>query len=104
MRSRAARLPLQRTLARLPTPRGRHALRGRAVAASVVALGLATRGGGGLALRRRRELDARAPRLRQSDRDRLFGRARAVLALADVIHLLAHELARLRRGGLSLAS
>src|SRR5689334_24050219 len=43
------------------------------------------------------ELDAGAPRLREPDRDRLLGRSGAVLALAHVMNLLAHELARLRR-------
>src|SRR5205823_14894473 len=36
--------------------------------------------------------------------DRLFGRARPVLALADVMHFLAHELARLGRRGFPLAA
>jgi hypothetical protein len=40
----------------------------------------------------------------QTDRDRLFGRARAVLATTDVMDLLAHELAGLGRSGLALAS
>src|SRR5207237_7223903 len=47
------------------------------------------------ALLRRREFDAGAPRLGETDRDRLFGRSRAMLALADVMHLLAHEFAGL---------
>ncbi len=42
-----------------------------------------------------RQLHAGAPRLGQPDRDRLLGRPRAMLALADVVDLLAHELARL---------
>src|SRR5207244_1625659 len=48
------------------------------------------------------QLDARPPRFRQADGDRLLRRARAVLALADMVDLLAHELARLRRGRLAL--
>src|SRR5512134_1462756 len=47
-------------------------------------------------LRRRRELHACAPRLRQADGDRLFRRARPVLALPDVLDFLAHELTGLR--------
>lgn len=46
-----------------------------------------------LARFRRRERHASAPRLREPDRDRLLARARTMLALPDVIHLLAHELA-----------
>src|SRR5512143_332051 len=42
-------------------------------------------------------------RLRQTDRDRLLGRAGAVLSLADVMHLLAHELPGLRARRLPLA-
>src|SRR5690349_13259714 len=41
---------------------------------------------------RRRQLHARSPRLREADRDRLLRRSRAVLPLADVVHLLADEL------------
>src|SRR5258706_8019249 len=46
---------------------------------------------------RRWKLHAGASRLRQADRDRLIGRACAVLAFTDVVHFLADELARLRR-------
>src|SRR6185295_15283998 len=53
------------------------------------------------ALRARRgKPHAGAAGLGQADRDRLLRRARAVLALAHVVYLLAHELARLRRGRL----
>src|SRR5439155_13642288 len=55
---------------------------------------------GGLALRR--DLHAGAPRLRQTDGDRLLCRARAVLPLAHVMDFLAHELAGLGRRRLSL--
>src|SRR5438552_4122036 len=47
--------------------------------------------------RRSAELDARASSLRQSDRDRLLRVLHAVLTLADVMDLLAHELSGLRR-------
>src|SRR5207302_9950272 len=56
-----------------------------------------------LAFLGRRQVDARTARLRQADRDRLRGRAGAMLALADVLDLLAHELAGLRAGRLALA-
>src|SRR5205823_14919481 len=52
---------------------------------------------------RRRQLHPGATRLREADRDRLLRRARAVLPLADVVHLLLDELARLRAGRLALA-
>src|SRR6185503_14141024 len=52
---------------------------------------------------RGRQLDAGATRLRQADGDGLLGRPRAVLALADVVHLLADELAGLGRCRLALA-
>src|SRR5207247_7123819 len=54
-------------------------------------------------LLRRRQIDACAARLRQSDRNRLLGRAGAVLALPDVFNFLAHKLARLRAGCLVFA-
>src|SRR5262245_4202593 len=50
-----------------------------------------------------RQLHPGAPRLREADRDRLLGRARAVLALADMVDLLAHELAGLGARRLALA-
>jgi hypothetical protein len=40
----------------------------------------------------RAELDTGAARLVQADGDRLLGRARAVFALSNVVHFLAHEL------------
>src|SRR5437879_12946877 len=53
--------------------------------------------------RRRGELHTGTPGLAEPDRDRLLRRAGAMLALADVVNLFAHELARLRRGGLPAA-
>jgi hypothetical protein len=65
-------------------------------------------GGGGAFLGRRFsagrrpwQLDAGPSCLRETDGDRLFRRARAMLALADVKDLLADELAGLGRGRLS---
>src|SRR5262245_60829984 len=50
-----------------------------------------------------RDVDTGTPRLRQTDGDGLLGALRAVLALADVVDLLADELARLRARRLALA-
>src|SRR5439155_13383774 len=57
----------------------------------------------GLALLGRRQLDAGAAGLGKPDGNRLLGRARAVLALADVLHCLADKFTRLRGGRLALA-
>src|SRR6187397_1400258 len=46
---------------------------------------------------------ARAPRFRQADRDRLFCGLGSMLAFADVMHFLTHELAG-RRGWRSMMS
>lgn len=43
----------------------------------------------------RRQIDAGAASLRQTDGDRLFGGAGSVLALADVLHLFTDKFARL---------
>jgi hypothetical protein len=43
-------------------------------------------------------MDTCPSRLREANRDRLLRRARTMLALADVVHLLADEFAGLRRG------
>ena len=58
--------------------------------------------GGSLSLLRRRQLHAGATRLREADGDRLLGRPCAMLALANMVYLLAHELARLRGRCLAL--
>src|SRR6185437_6657311 len=50
----------------------------------------------------RRQVDARAPRFGETDRDRLLRRARAMLAAPDLLHLLADEFAGLRRRGFAL--
>jgi hypothetical protein len=55
------------------------------------------------AVGRRPQLDAGAPRLGETDRDRLLRRSGAVLAFTDVTDLLAHELARLGARALSFA-
>src|SRR5215210_2043061 len=50
------------------------------------------------------QLHAGPPGLRQPDRDRLLGRARAVVALPNVVYLLSDELPGLSAGGLTLTS
>jgi len=59
-------------------------------------------GGRRLAFARRWKFDTRSPRLRQSNRYGLFRGAGPVLALADMIHLLANELPSLGGRRLSL--
>lgn len=61
-----------------------------------ISLGLLLRASRRGALLRRGELDARATCLGESDCDCLLRGSRAMLALANVIHLFANELARLR--------
>src|SRR5262249_57953121 len=53
--------------------------------------------------RRCSQVHSCAARLRKADRDRLLGGARAMLALANMVHLLSHEFARLGGRGLSVA-
>jgi hypothetical protein len=48
-----------------------------------------------LAFARRRQLDARSSRLGKSNGNRLFGGARAVLPLTNMMHFFAHKLAGL---------
>lgn len=50
----------------------------------------------------RRQVDAGPSSLRQADRDGLLAGTRTVLALADVLHLLAYEFPSLRRRCLAL--
>src|SRR5438067_2925408 len=98
-RSGSARLALQRTADSARPPAGRAA--GLAPLREV-ALRLAARPRGRLPASGRWQLHSRAARLRQADRDGLLRRTRAVLALPNVVHLLAHELASLRRRRLAL--
>src|SRR5206468_6455660 len=51
----------------------------------------------------RREANPGATRFRQSNRDRLFGVTRAMLAFAHMMHLFAHEFTGLRGGRLAFA-
>jgi hypothetical protein len=50
----------------------------------------------------RRQIDSRASRLGQSNRNGLFGGTRAVDAFSDVVHLLLDEFTGLRRGSFAL--
>lgn len=59
--------------------------------------------GRGRSFFRRRQFHPGTPRFRKADRDRLFRRARTVLAFADVIHFLADKFARLGRRRFSFA-
>src|SRR6185436_1401363 len=99
MRRRAMGLAAQRAADRATAAPGRRTRLALVLPDLVGALGGAL--GVRRALARRAQRDAGATRLRQADRDRLLGRARAVLALADVVHLLAHELPRGSRGATS---
>src|SRR5437867_1695013 len=85
-----------------PRPLGRGLGPGAAMALLVRPLGAPPRLFRRGTLLRRRQVDPRLPRLGQADRDRLLRGAGAVLALADVVHLLADEFPRLRRGRLAL--
>jgi len=60
-----------------------------------VVLGLPADSSGWAATFRRRKRYSAAARFGEADGDRLLRRARTVLALADVMYLLANELARL---------
>jgi len=68
---------------------------------AIVARGLLTRARASALWRRQR--DAGATRLRQSDRNRLPGRTRTVFAFADVMDFFAHELSRLGARRFALA-
>ena len=52
---------------------------------------------------RRRQLYASPPRLRETNGDRLLGRAGAVFAFPNVFHFFAHKLARLSAGRFAFA-
>src|SRR5438128_2644384 len=84
--------------------RARAGARGGVAAAPAGASGVfrAAPGLGGRLPSRRGQVDARAPRLGEADGDRLLGGSRPVLAGADVVHLLAHELPGLGAGRLAL--
>src|SRR5438046_10526552 len=75
-----------------------------ALPSAQVLFGMPARGLGHRVARWRRHAHAGTARLRESDRDRLFGRPGAVLAFADVVELFTHELAGLRAGRLPLAA
>jgi hypothetical protein len=93
MRPRRATFAFECFVRRPRTFRGRLVV--RPVAGCRIPFGLLARGLRRSVLIRRRQVDARAACLGQADRDRLLRRARTVLAFADVLDLLAHELAGL---------
>jgi hypothetical protein len=93
-RSGSATLAFECALHGARTPAGRFSP-SRFAAFGEIALGLAF--GSRLAALGRWQLHSGPARLRQTDRDRLLRRARAMFALADVLHLLAHKLPCLRR-------
>src|SRR5258708_766002 len=86
--------PLQRFRNRLG-PARIGLLLGAALALAIGGFGAFTGSLGRLTFRRRRQLDAGAASLGEPDGDRLFRRAGAMLAFADVFHRLANEFARL---------
>src|SRR3989442_3670028 len=98
----AARLAPERALRGAGATRGRRAL--AALTRAGRGDGAATGARRGLALRGRRQRHAGAAGLRQADGDGLLRRTGAVLALAHVMDLLAHELPGLGAGTLALAS
>ncbi len=81
---------------------GRDLLRGAAGAFFQVLFRAFASGVGRGARLGRRELDTRATRLRQADGDCLFGGPCTVLALTDMLDLLADKLPRLGAGCLAL--
>src|SRR6185503_16779931 len=86
---------------RAPRPRGRDLVRGSLARDALVAPDLLAGPGRHRPGARSTQLHAGAPRLRQPDRDRLLGGPGAVAAPADVVDLLADELAGLGAGRLS---
>ena len=76
---------------------------GMALALLVIACRFLPRAGRGLAATRWSELYARAPGLRQADRNGLLRRRSTMFSLADMVHLLPHKFARLRAGRLAFA-
>src|ERR1044071_9408896 len=79
-------------------------LRAAPLPLGVSTLGLAARSAAGCSPARRRQLHPGASRFGKPNRDRLFRAACAVLAFADVVHLFADKLARLRAGRFAFAA
>jgi hypothetical protein len=91
-------VPLTRKCApgRFSTPAGGGSTAWRTMTAFVVTLGLLDSAGRGTAFFGRLQFHTRTAGFRQTDRDRLACRARAMLAFPDVVEFLADELSRLR--------
>jgi hypothetical protein len=101
-RGRRTRLALERFFHRARSPaRGLFCARGSTF--SQVALCLFACARRSLSPFWRRQFHTGATRLRETNSDRLFGRARAMFAFADVLHLFAHKFARLGRGRFAFA-
>src|SRR5262245_4468960 len=83
--------------------RRRLASRRSSMSALVGALRAASSTLAGLPFARRRQIDTGFSSFRQADGDRLLRIPRSMFAFADVMHLLADELARLRGRRLALA-
>ena len=86
---------LQRAARGRPTARARAPHITFTVATLIVLLGFPAGSFRGLTSRRWLELDPCAARFGQTDGDGLLRRTRAMLALSDVVNLLAHELTSL---------
>jgi len=89
---RCARLSLQSVGARAP-PLGRRTPLAPPLAHLEISFRRTLGAGAGLPRLGRRQGHASTARFRETDRDRLLARARAVFALANVIDLFSHELA-----------
>lgn len=102
VRGRGVPFPFERMLHRRGAARRRPPLRPR-LRLGEVALRLLSRARRRLALFWRWELHTSASRLGEANRDGLLRRSGAVLTVADVLHLLAHELTGLRARRLPFA-
>src|SRR3954470_7927287 len=104
MRGSAAPFPLQCAHRRARALRTGFGPCRRTMAASVGTLRALPRFRRRCAFARRLQINARASCLREPDRNGLLRRARAMLAFADMVDLLANELACLRAGSFAFAS
>src|SRR3954463_119050 len=77
---------------------GRFSFRRGAVAAGIGPLGAFARPLAGLSFFWRRQINAGPASFRQTDGNRLLGRSGSVLAFANVLDRLPHELSGLRAG------
>src|ERR1700742_4369938 len=98
LRQRTVRCAAARLLLECAFPRSRSSsgrlLRIAVLSLLVLPLCALPRALAGLALRRRRQRNTRAPRLAQPDCNRLLRRPRTMLAFTYVLNLLVHKLSR----------